>query len=69
MIAPQEGSSNFLPGDHVRVTDGYFQTYKGLVASVNLITQRAIVTIDVFGRPQPVELEFEHLEKLPPTIE
>ena len=65
MISPPEGSREFLPGDHVRVIDGYFQSYKGVVESVDLIAQCAVVTIDVFGRPQPVELSFEDFERTP----
>lgn len=67
MIATPDGSREFLPGDQVRILDGYFKSYKGIVSSVDLINQRAIVTIDVFGRPQPVELELVQFEKLTDT--
>jgi len=54
---------SFDPGDHVRVTDGPFANYTGTVESVNEKKQTVTVLINVFGRANPVELNFAHVDK------
>jgi transcriptional antiterminator NusG len=54
----------FEPGDKVRVIEGPFTNFNGLVDEVKPEKGRVRVMISVFGRPTPVELEFIQLEKI-----
>jgi len=65
MTATPKGSGEFSPGDTVQITDGYFQTYSGVVTSVDLVSRCAVVTVEVFGRPQPLDLRFDQFLKSP----
>ncbi len=57
-------SIKFKPGDRVRVKEGYFQNYEGEVSSVDERNGRITVMINIFGRPNPVELDHWHVEDL-----
>lgn len=52
----------FKEGDRVRVKEGYFQNYEGDVSAVDERNGRITVMIDIFGRPNPVELDHWHVE-------
>lgn len=63
MLAPKR---NFEKGDRVRVTDGPFTSFIGEVDEVRTEKQRLRLLISVFGRPTPVEIEFNKVEKVRP---
>jgi transcription termination/antitermination protein NusG len=53
----------FQEGDEVRVIVGAFANFSGTVQEVKPDKQKLKVMVSIFGRPTPVELDFNHVEK------
>ena len=53
----------FEPGQVVRVTQGPFNDFNGVVENVNYEKNRVQVAVQILGRSTPVELDFSQVEK------
>lgn len=53
----------FEPGEVVRVTDGPFNDFSGVVENVNYEKSKVRVAVQILGRSTPVELDFSQVEK------
>ena len=69
MAQVEEGHSapkpkfSFQPGEVVRVTDGPFADFNGTVEDVNFEKSTLRVSVSIFGRSTPIELDFGQVEK------
>ena len=55
---------DFEVGDDVRITEGSFEGFIGVVQSINMAEEKFTVLVSILGRETPVEFEFGQAEKV-----